>query len=165
MINWLNTVLSAVSWWVKLIIIVISSLLSTLLPLPPPFTLADIAFLGSIGHINSIWWIAGLVLFIAAFDTAFAVVTYLLSHKLSRAIVRNEKKRQKLDELLLKLEKQAPLWLFIAGATPFPFTLTIYAAATLKYDLKKFTIIIAASRLTKYIVVATLYYLGYRLGL
>lgn len=161
MLQWLNGILSAVSWWVKLIIIGGTSFLATLLPVPIP--IADIAFIGTVGHFKSIWWLIAIILFITILDTIFAVLTYRWSHKLSRVIVRNEAKRKKLEEINEKLHRQAPFWLFIAGVTPFPFTLTIYAAATLKYDIKKFTILMFFSRLTKYIVTGALYYLGFQL--
>lgn len=160
MINWLNAVLSAVNWWVKLIIVGVTSFLATLLPLPIP--IADIALGGTIGHFDSILWLVFLVVFITTLDVVFGVITYKISHKLSGLLLRSDKRKKQVEKMRVRLKdnKWADAWIFLASATPIPWTLTIYAASVVEYSTKKFVIVATLGRFVKYAIVSVIFYFG-----
>ena len=175
---WLNTLLRSVAWYWKLIIMIGCSFFATLLITPIP--IADISFIGVIEERLNFWWYALNIILIAFTDTVFALLTYILSHKIIYYItktkkfknpkrqIRSDKRTEKFRNKLNRLEeriankKYADLTVFLAGATPLPYTMTIYAAATLNYSKKKLVLISFISRLIKYTAVALLFVLGYK---
>lgn len=145
----------------KILILIVSSFIATLLPLP--FPVVEGSLLTVLDINNTILWYGAIAMLVTITDTIFGVITYLLSGKLSHLVIRSEKRKQQLENIHEKLKGQAPFWLFVAGATPFPFTLTIYASAVIKYDLRKFVILMFFSRLVKYGVIVSLWGLGYNI--
>lgn len=160
---WLNALLAKVAWWVKVIILTISSFLSTLLPLP--INLTDISFLGTIEHFKSISWLILITLLTTALDTVFGVLTYSLANMLSRIAIKSDKSKERLEKWKDRLlnSKLTSGLIFIAMITPLPFTLTIYASSIIEYDKKKLTAIIFIGRLIKYSVYAIAFYYGIKL--
>ncbi len=160
---WFNNLLSGVAWWVKGIIMIISSIICTMLPSPIP--LADISFIATLQSFNSIYWYLVVVGVITIVDTGFAVITYQLGGKLTSRFMRKEKSKEKLEKIKSKLHnsKLADIWVFLASATPIPFTLTIYAASAVEYKIEKFLPLILFGRLLKYSIVAVAFYFGYNL--
>lgn len=142
---------------------VVSSFICTTLPLPIP--LADISFMATLRAFNSLYWYSIIIITITITDTIFAILTYKLGHKLSSRFVRSEKAKARVSKIKDKLEnnKWADLWVFLASATPLPFTLTIYATSILSYKMEKFIPLIFIGRLVKYTAVGLAFYFGYNL--
>lgn len=184
--SWLEIILGKVAWWVKGLIMIASSIICTMLPSPIP--IADISFIANLQAFNNFWWYVIVILVITTTDTIFAIITYFLGTKLTNRFIKTEKAKKKLDKIkttllngnkdmrwrLLQLNagvlrvrfgrvNWADVWVFLASATPLPFTFTIYATAVLDYKMKKFVPIIFIGRLVKYIWVAIAFYLGYNL--
>lgn len=96
------------------------------------------------------------------FETLWAIPTFLLSYKLTNIFIKRESTKKKLEEITTKFKKQSDFIVLIAAATPFPFTLTIYAAGALNYSLKRMTIVILIGRIIKYSVLLALpYFTGF----
>lgn len=137
---WLSNLLRGFPWYYRLPLMVVCSALATMFPLPVP--VADISYLVVLEYKQNVWWFISNLLIITITDTLFAYVTYIYSNSLIKLLRKNKKSIEKYNNIKAKLLKQSPFWLFIAGATPFPFTLTIYAIASLDYSKKNFTYII-----------------------
>lgn len=104
MIIWLNKTLASVAWWIKIIVMIFSSFVSTLLPLPPPLAFADIAFTGTLAHSDSYYWLLFTILTISITDVIFAVVVYKFANRLTYKIVKSEKKREQLHNIQKRLK-------------------------------------------------------------
>lgn len=163
MVVWLEGLLNSVALWIKYIIMMVCSFFATLLPMPVP--IADISFIANLQAFNSLYWHSIIIMTITITDTAFAVITYKLSDRLTRVLVRSDKRKKQLESLKCKISnnKLADVWVFLACATPIPYTLTIYASSILKYDLTKFIIINVFGRLLKYVIIAVAFYFGIKL--
>lgn len=175
-------------WWVKVLIMVVNSLIATTLPTPIP--IADLSFIATIQAFHNFLWFAIIVLIITTTDTIFAILTYKLGHKLTDIFVRREKTKRKLANIKARLSNKnndfmwrsydmvlsgelsyvrlgginwVDVWVLLASATPFPFTLTIYATSVLGYENKKFVPIIFFGRLIKYTVIAIAFYFGIKI--
>ena len=129
----------------QLINLLISSLIATLLPLP--INAIDIV-IATTSHTHLILN----TIFAPIFDTIFAVLTYLLAHQLNRLFKKK----------LPKITRGNDIALFIASATPAPFTLTIYAIGIIGYQrsLFRFMGIIYIGRLIKYTFLGGAIFLG-----
>lgn len=136
----------------QIIRLIIGSLIATLLPLP--INAIDVV-IATTSH-NRI--ILNTIL-APIFDTVFAVITYLLAHKLVRLFAKNSKG---LKQSQLMLNRGKDIGLFIASATPAPFTLTIYVIGIVGYGktLLRFMLIVYIGRLIKYAVLGGAIYFG-----
>lgn len=90
------------------------------------------------------------------FETLWAIPTFLLSYKLIRIFIKKPSAKQKLERVVEKFKKQSDFIILLAAATPFPFTLTIYAAGALNYSLKRMLVLIFIGRIIKYSVMLAL---------
>ncbi len=142
---------------------VASSGMTTMLPSPLPIN--DISFIATLQAFNNLYWFSIIIFVMTLSDMIFAIITYYLGHRLTDRFVKSEKAIKRLDDIKGKLEsnKWADLWVFLASATPLPFTFTIYGTAILEYEIKKFVPIIFFGRLVKYTILAIAFYLGYNL--
>ena len=129
----------------QLLNLLISSLIATLLPLP--VNAIDIV-IATTSHTHLILN----TIFAPIFDTIFGVITYFLAHQLNRLFKKK----------LPKITKGNDIALFIASATPAPFTLTIYAVGIIGYQRSMFRFmgIIYIGRLIKYAFLGGAIYLG-----
>lgn len=161
--GWLNTILKSVVWWTRIGIMTVCSFFATLLPMPIP--IVNLALIVTLESFANIYWYLIVTLIVATTDTLFAIVTYVLGGKLTEKFVKSDKKKEQLENIKEKLRnnKLADFWVLLAAATPLPFTFTIYACSILKYDLKKFIIIIYIGRIIQYAVIALLWTLGYNI--
>ena len=161
--EWLQSILAVVPLWVKILIMVAMSIICTMFPSPIP--LADISFITVLEQYNSVYWVILIALIIAITDTAFAVITYLLGDKLVKKLIKKDKQKEKLERIKSKIQnnKWADVWVFLASATPIPFTLTIYASSVLEYKKDKFAVLIGIGRIVKYMVIGFAFYYGYNL--
>ena len=126
--KWLNKI----SWYYKILAVVVGSLISTTLPLPPPFNFADISFIAALEAYNNILWYGIVIITITITDTAFATFTYHYSHKLIPFFIRSDKRKKQLEnirQILLhgkRKEKKDPFNFLL------PFNLEYYSYGIFK---------------------------------
>jgi len=92
-------------------------------------------------------------LLIVCSDTLFAFFGYKFADTLRKLFMpkTNEVEEKKIND---KFRKSGNVVTFLGAATPFPFTLTIYAAGALKLPQKGFLIAVFTGRLVKYFLLA-----------
>lgn len=75
---------------------------------------------------------------------------------------RRAKRDKQQGDIIKRLQKSrwAGLFIFVAAWTPIPWTLTIYAASAIKYDIKYFIPVVFLGRLIKYAAYGVLFYLS-----
>jgi len=101
-------------------------------------------------------YVVYLVSFSVFIDTTFAIIGYRFARNLSKAFVKKEKKLKDTAKMDRILNKYGSLGMFVAAATPLPFTIAIYYAGAVKMNFKKFWISTALGRLSKYTMYALL---------
>ena len=101
------------------------------------------------------------ILIMVICDIITAIMTYKFTFWLTPKLIKKEKTKEKMKSLQEKVRKWGWGALFIAAATPLPYTLTIYAAGVVGYNnLSAFIFATGLGRLTKYIMVALLTFYG-----
>lgn len=95
-------------------------------------------------------------------------LTGVLAYKLSYILIPKFAKKQKHKEQLINIGKKLGKWgwwvVFIAAATPFPYTLTIYAAGVVNWgNNKKIYSSVFLGKLARYAVIAVVTYFGYKI--
>lgn len=96
------------------------------------------------------WFVLFLVFYPAITDTLFAGVGYRFAKTLSRAFVKKEKKKKDREKMNKLIDKYGPLAMFLAAASPLPFSVAIYYAGAVKMHFKSFIVSTLAGRLVKY---------------
>jgi uncharacterized membrane protein YdjX (TVP38/TMEM64 family) len=132
------------------------SALNTLFTLPVSlqdgFLIA--AFANPIRYSN--FYVVYLVLYSIVVDTGFAIIGYRFARNLSKIFVKKSKKlkdKAKMDSII---DKFGWVGMYLAAATPLPFTIAIYYAGAVKMNFKKFIIATIAGRASKYAMYAFL---------
>lgn len=104
------------------------------------------------------------VLLLAIVDGLTGVLAYKLSYILIPKFAKKQKHKEQLINIGKKLDKWGWLVVFIAAATPFPYTLTIYAAGVVNWgNNRKIYTSVFFGKLLRYSVIATATYFGYQI--
>lgn len=97
-------------------------------------------------------------------DIFTAIVAYKLSYWLIPKVVKKDKNKQKLFNIGEKMDKWGWWLVIIAAATPFPYTLTIYACGSVKWGNNlRIGSAIGIGKSVRYTVIAIAIYYGYKL--
>ena len=122
-----------------------SSLFATLVIFP--ISSLDVYYVGSFTRFP--FYITLPIIIIVEILTA--LLAYKFAYWLVPKIIRKEKNKQKLIEMGSKIEKWGFWGLVLVGCTPLPYSITIYAAAAVRWGtVKQFSLAILIGRSIKY---------------
>lgn len=136
----------------QLIRLLIASAIATLLPLP--VNAIDVV----IAMTTKEFFVLNTI-FSPIFDAIFAVITYILANNLVKLLSKKDKNLKKAHR---GMKRGKDFMLTVASATPFPFTVMIYALGIVGYgrSLLRFFVIVLIGRTFKYIVLGGAIYFG-----
>lgn len=141
---------NVMSFFRRLVELTVYSAVGTLLTLPvSALDVKLIAIFGDPLRYTSFYSIFVLVFAVIA-DTFFAIVGYRFARNLSKLFVKKQKKLKDKETMNNLLDKYGSIAVFLAAATPLPFTVAVYYAGAIKFHFKKFIIFTGAGRLFKY---------------
>lgn len=117
-----------------------------------PVSLLDVRLVSIYSNIeNSLTYMAVATGWAVLSDTTFAVLGYVFANKLMTIFLSKKDREKNHTKMKGFLDKYGFWGMFIAAATPFPFTIAIYYAGAMKIDKRKFIVSTVLGRLTKYV--------------